>query len=62
MKQKINTAENDSNKKIWFAVPFIKSITEKFKSITNGAVSRLSFFSMNKFSNFIKVQKAPPPS
>jgi len=38
IKQKINTAENGSNRKIWFTVPFINSITEKFKSITNGAV------------------------
>jgi len=62
IKQKINTAENGSNRKIWFTIPFIKSITERFKSITNGAVSRLSYFSMNKcgfikHSGFIKVQK-----
>jgi len=40
IKQKNNIVENCSDKKIWFNVPFIKLISEKFKSITNGAVSR----------------------
>jgi len=55
IKQKNNIVENCSDKKIWLTVPFIKSISEKFKSITNGAVSRLSF-SM-KLNSFIKVHK-----
>jgi len=59
--KKSNTTEISSNKKIWFTVPFIKSITDKFKNITNGTVSRLSFFSTNKLSSFIKVHKDPLP-
>jgi len=50
-----NNNENCSDKKIWFTVPFIKTISEKFKSITNGA--GLSFFSMNKHNSLIKVHK-----
>jgi len=59
-KHKFN-AENGFDKKIWFTVPFIKSVSDKFKSITNGSFSRLSFFSMNKLSSFIRVQKDPLP-
>jgi len=41
-KQNNNTIENVSdNKKIWFTVPFIKSISENFTSITNGVISSL---------------------
>jgi len=54
-----NNNENCSDKKIWFTVAFIKTISEKFKSITNGAVSRLSFFSTNKLNSLIKVHKGP---
>jgi len=60
-KQKLNTTDNGSNKKIWFTVPYINSITEKFKSIANGAVSKLAFFSTNKLNNLIKVQKDSLP-
>jgi len=60
-KYKNNNTENGSNKKIWFTVPFIKTISEKFKSITNGSISRLSFFSMNKLNSLIKVHKDPLP-
>jgi len=40
--------EPSNNKKIWFTVPYIKSISENFKNIINGQVSRVSFYSMNK--------------
>jgi len=50
-----------NNKKIWFTVPYIKSISEKFKNIINGSESRVSFFSMNKLSRFIKAQKDSLP-
>jgi len=53
--------ENCSDKKIWFTVYFIKFTSDKFKSITNDAVSRLSFFSMNKLNSFIKVHKDSLP-
>jgi len=36
-KYKNNNVENCSDKKIWFTVPFTKTISEKFKSITNVA-------------------------
>jgi len=36
---------------------YIKSISEKFKNIINGTVSRVSFYSMNKLSRLIKAQK-----
>jgi len=55
VKYKNNNVENCSDKKIWFTVPFIKTISEKFKSITNGTVSRLSFYSMNKLNSLIKI-------
>jgi len=60
-KYKNNNVENFSDKKIWFTVSFIETISEKFKSITNGAVSRLFFFSMNKLNSLIKVHKDPLP-
>jgi len=50
-----------SNKKIWFTVLYIKSISEKFKNIINGSISRVSFYSMNKLSRFIKAQKDSLP-
>jgi len=34
-------------KKIWFTVPYIKSISDKFENI-KGPVPRVSFYSMNK--------------
>jgi len=43
-KYKNNNVENCFDKKIWSTVPFIKTISEKFKSITNGAVSVKAIF------------------
>jgi hypothetical protein len=41
----------------WFVVPYISSISDKFKYITKDLNVRLSFFSLNKLSSFIRVQK-----
>jgi len=63
--QQNNIQDNDSNnnnkKTIWFTVPYIKSISEKFKNIINGTVTRVSFYSMNKLNKLIKSQKDSLP-
>jgi len=51
----------NNNKKIWFTVPYIKSISDKFENIIKGLVSRVSFYSMNKLSRLIKAQKDSLP-
>jgi len=61
VKHKNNDVENCSDKKNWFTIPFIKTFSGQFKSITNGAVSRISFFSMSKLNSFIKIYKDPLP-
>jgi len=57
IEQKNNTAENCShNNKIWFTVPFITSVSEKFKSITNS--SRAVFLQYKQtqiLSKYIKI-------
>jgi len=60
IKQKSNTTEA-VDKKLWFTVPYVDSISDKFRGIINGAVAGLSFFSLNKLSSFIKAHKDPLP-
>jgi len=52
-----NNEINEDNKKIWFTVPYISGISDKFKNIINGEMTRVSFFSENKLSRFIKAHK-----
>jgi len=42
------------------SIRYIKSISDKFKNI-NGSISRVAFYSTNKLSRFIKVQKDSLP-
>jgi len=61
--QQNNNKDNETinNNKIWFTVPYIKSISDKFENIINGSVSRVSFYNMNKLSRLIKAQKDSLP-
>jgi len=54
---KNNVDLTKENKKIWFTVPYITSVSEKFKNIINNHIARVSFYSINKLSSFIKPQK-----
>ncbi|KYM97737.1 hypothetical protein ALC62_11566 [Cyphomyrmex costatus] len=47
---------------IWFTIPYIRGFSDRFKSIVNGINRRISFFSINKLNDFIKVQKDPLPN
>ncbi|KYN20120.1 hypothetical protein ALC57_07527, partial [Trachymyrmex cornetzi] len=61
LKQKQQTNDDNSinelDNKSWFVVPYINNITEKFIDIVKDCNVRLSFFSLNKLSCFIKTQK-----
>ncbi|XP_039311308.1 uncharacterized protein LOC120359073 [Solenopsis invicta] len=52
-----NTDIDTNNRAPWFLLPYIPSISEKFKTITKKLNVKLSFLSLNKLSRFIKVQK-----
>ena len=49
------------NTSVFFTVPFVSSISEKFKGITEDLNMRISYQSLNKLSRFIKVHKDPLP-
>ncbi|KYN09092.1 hypothetical protein ALC57_18803 [Trachymyrmex cornetzi] len=53
-----NTLRNKIN---WFTIPYIEGFSDKFKNTVNGKDFRLSYFSINKMNNFIKVHKDPLP-
>ncbi|KYQ46168.1 hypothetical protein ALC60_14832, partial [Trachymyrmex zeteki] len=42
----------------WFTVPFVRGITEKFDRLNNDHI-RVSFYSINKLREFIRVRKDP---
>ncbi|KYN30038.1 hypothetical protein ALC57_00481 [Trachymyrmex cornetzi] len=44
----------------WFTVPFVRGITEKFNRL-NSEHMRVSFYSVNKLREFIRVHKDPLP-
>jgi len=54
---KNNINLTNENKKIWFTVPYVSSVSEKFKNIINSHIARVSFYSINKLSTLIKPQK-----
>jgi len=56
-KKQADKCSNNENKKGWFLIPFIKNVSEKFKTIAHGLNMTLSFFSFNKLGRIIKVQK-----
>jgi len=47
---------NKSNKK-WFAVPFIRSVSEKFKHAIKGVDAGIAYYSLNKLGSIIKRHK-----
>ena len=59
----INKKNLASNKKIiWFTILYVNNILDEFKGITNNAVSKIAFYSINKFCSLIKIQKDPLPT
>jgi len=47
----------------WFIIPYIDSISEKFKTkVTKDLNSNLSFFNLNKLQCVIKAHKDPLPA
>ena len=44
---------------LWFTVPFVRGITEKFSKLNKRM--RVSFYSTNKLREFIRVRKDPLP-
>lgn len=48
---------SDSEQKNCLTIPFIDSLSNKFRGITKNINSRLTFYSINKLGNFIKVHK-----
>jgi len=53
-----NNDESDQSNK-WFTIPFIDSVSNKFRGIAKDIDSRLTFYSVNKLGRFIKVHKDP---
>jgi len=51
---------NESNKK-WFAVPFIRSLSEKFKHVIKDLDARIAYYSLNKLGSIIKRHKDSLP-
>ncbi|KYN13623.1 hypothetical protein ALC57_14185 [Trachymyrmex cornetzi] len=43
----------------WFSILYLEEISNKFKNAINGVCHRVSFFSLNKLNQFIKVHKDP---
>jgi len=51
--------EEDDNRSC-FTIPYVKNISEKFKSISKKHELKLAFSASNSFSKFIKTGKDPP--
>lgn len=51
----------DANRKRFFTIPYVPSISERFNIITKHLDVRLSYFNLNKLHRFIKVHKDPVP-
>ena len=49
---------NSPDRTSWFIVPYIPSVTKKFKQF-NSKDTKVGFYSTNKLQKFIKVQKDP---
>ncbi|XP_071582148.1 uncharacterized protein [Temnothorax nylanderi] len=45
-----------------FTIPYVLTLTEKYKNITKDLKVKLSYFSMNKLNKFIRVHKDPLPN
>ncbi|KYN19367.1 hypothetical protein ALC57_08283 [Trachymyrmex cornetzi] len=57
-KQKNNTdTNNEDEKKIWFTIPYLNKISDRFRVVIKNLNVSLAFFSLNKLSCFIKAQK-----
>jgi predicted GIY-YIG superfamily endonuclease len=67
IKKLINASNNSEqpndmqNTSVFFTVPFVSSISEKFRGVTKDLNMRISYQSLNKLSRFIKVHKDPLP-
>lgn len=46
----------------WFTIPYVYSISDKFKNVTRDMDVRLSFFSLNKLNRVIRVHKDSLPT
>ncbi|KYM97837.1 hypothetical protein ALC62_11470 [Cyphomyrmex costatus] len=45
----------------WLIIPYIKGFSERFNNIVNGLNHKISFYSINKLNDYIKVQKDSIP-
>src|SRR5436190_12795753 len=66
IKKLINASNSEQpndmqNTSVFFTVPFVSSISEKFRGVTRDLHIRISYQSLNKLSRFIKVHKDPLP-
>jgi len=41
----------------WFIIPFISALSHKFKNITKDLETSLSYYSINKLGNIIRLHK-----
>lgn len=57
-----NDTDTKNKKSPWFLLPYVPTISDKFKYFTNKFNINLAFFSLNKLSRFIKVQKDVLPN
>ncbi|KYQ46149.1 Histone-lysine N-methyltransferase SETMAR [Trachymyrmex zeteki] len=59
-KSVVNDNSVDVVQPSWFTVPFVRGISEKFGRLNSGQM-RVSFYSINKLREFIRVHKDPLP-
>ena len=56
----LNTTKNNSEMPpVFFTVPYVSGLSERFRGIIRGLDVKMSFYSLNKLSHFIKTQKDP---
>ncbi|XP_039309325.1 uncharacterized protein LOC120358632 [Solenopsis invicta] len=60
-KQLLDNTSEELKKISWFTVPYVPSISERFINIFRNSNSKTAFYSLNKLSRFIKVQKDTLP-
>jgi len=59
-KRNTNTESKDTQK--WFTIPFLNSVSHKFKHLTKDLDTKISYYSLNKLNTIIKGHKDELPN
>jgi len=60
--QNNNTDTKSKDTKKWFTIPYVNSVSHKFKHLTNDLDAQTSYYSLNKLGMIIKGQKDRVPN